>query len=138
MSSQTPNINLTLPTGLEKVSRQIINDNNTKIDTAIGALNSNINTLLTTKAEIFATGSITANSSAVIEVGRGRIYVLVCGGAYATGSMYIIFGWTAGSGRVQTVKANSAVTISIDSERKVTIASTEGISYSFVDIGAFT
>ena len=43
MSSQTPNINLTLPTGLERVSRQIINDNNTKIDTAIGTLNSNIN-----------------------------------------------------------------------------------------------
>ena len=39
MSSQTPNINLTLPTGLERVSRQIINDNNTKIDTAIGTLN---------------------------------------------------------------------------------------------------
>lgn len=36
MSSQTPNIGLTLPTGSENVSRQIINDNNTKIDTAIG------------------------------------------------------------------------------------------------------
>lgn len=43
MSSQTPNINLTLPTGAEKVSRQIINENNTKIDTAIGTLNSNMN-----------------------------------------------------------------------------------------------
>lgn len=42
MSSQTPNINLTLPTGAENVSRQIINDNNTKIDTAIGTLNSNL------------------------------------------------------------------------------------------------
>lgn len=36
MSSQTPNIGLTLPTGSENVSRQIINENNTKIDTAIG------------------------------------------------------------------------------------------------------
>ena len=42
MSSQTPNINLTLPTGVEKVSRQIINDNNTKIDTAVGTLNNNM------------------------------------------------------------------------------------------------
>lgn len=42
MSSQTPNINLTLPTGAEKVSRQIINDNNTKIDTAVGTLNDNL------------------------------------------------------------------------------------------------
>ena len=37
MSSQTPNLNLVLPVGTEKVSRQIINDNNTKIDTAVGA-----------------------------------------------------------------------------------------------------
>ena len=42
MASTTPNIGLTLPTGAEKVSRQIINDNNTKIDTAIGTLNSKI------------------------------------------------------------------------------------------------
>lgn len=42
MASTTPNIGLTLPTGAENVSRQIINDNNTKIDTAIGTLNSNI------------------------------------------------------------------------------------------------
>lgn len=37
MSSQTPNLNLVLPVGTEKVSRQIINDNNTKIDTAVGS-----------------------------------------------------------------------------------------------------
>ncbi len=36
MASTTPNIGLTLPTGSENVSRQIINENNTKIDTAIG------------------------------------------------------------------------------------------------------
>lgn len=37
MSSQTSNLNLVLPVGTEKVSRQIINDNNTKIDTAVGS-----------------------------------------------------------------------------------------------------
>lgn len=37
MSSQTPNLNLVLPVGTERVSRQIINENNTKIDTAVGA-----------------------------------------------------------------------------------------------------
>ena len=42
MATTTPNIGLTLPTGAENVSRQIINDNNTKIDTAIGTLNSNV------------------------------------------------------------------------------------------------
>ena len=36
MSSSTPNIGLTLPIGTEHVSRQIINDNMTKIDTAFG------------------------------------------------------------------------------------------------------
>lgn len=43
MASSTPNINLTLPVGSEHVSRQIINDNFTKIDTAIGALPSGQN-----------------------------------------------------------------------------------------------
>ena len=45
MSSTTPNIGLVLPVGSERVSRQIINENNTKIDTAIGALNSKIGTV---------------------------------------------------------------------------------------------
>lgn len=35
MANTTPNIGLTLPTGAEHVSRQIINDNNNKIDTAV-------------------------------------------------------------------------------------------------------
>lgn len=55
MSSQTPNLNLVLPVGTEKVSRQIINDNNTKIDTAVGSnssaianLNNNINNTIAT------------------------------------------------------------------------------------------
>lgn len=40
MATQTNNIGLTLPTGSENVSRQIVNENNTKIDTAIGDLSS--------------------------------------------------------------------------------------------------
>ena len=47
MASTTPNIGLTLPTGAENVSRQIINDNNTKIDTAIGTLNGKFTTIVT-------------------------------------------------------------------------------------------
>ena len=42
MSSSTPNIGLTLPTGGERVSRQIINENNTKIDTYAGELSEQI------------------------------------------------------------------------------------------------
>lgn len=42
MASQTPNLGLVLPVGPEHVSRQIINENNTKIDTAVGSLNSNL------------------------------------------------------------------------------------------------
>lgn len=38
MASTTPNIGLTLPTGAEKVGRQIINTNNTIIDSKIGAV----------------------------------------------------------------------------------------------------
>ena len=39
MSTSTPNIGLTLPIGVEKVSRAIINANMTKIDTAFGNMN---------------------------------------------------------------------------------------------------
>jgi len=42
MSSSTPNIGLTLPVGGENVSRQIINENNTKIDNYAGTLNSKL------------------------------------------------------------------------------------------------
>lgn len=38
MASSTTNLGLTLPVGGENVSRQIINENNTTIDSAIGAL----------------------------------------------------------------------------------------------------
>lgn len=71
MASSTPNINLTLPVGSENVSRQIINDNNTKIDTAIGAvppgndlqsqvtaLNTNINGNFATDCNSVETGKI--------------------------------------------------------------------------------
>lgn len=45
MSSQTTNIGLTLPAGSENVSRLIINENYTKIDTAVGELNERIDNL---------------------------------------------------------------------------------------------
>jgi hypothetical protein len=45
MSTQTPNLNLVLPVGAENVSRQIVNDNNTKIDTFAGTTNSAITTI---------------------------------------------------------------------------------------------
>lgn len=45
MSSSTPNIALTLPVGGEHVSRQIINDNNTKIDTYAGKVNTGLDGL---------------------------------------------------------------------------------------------
>ena len=57
MASTTPNIGLTLPVGTERVSRQTINENNTKIDQKIGPvgdtdLQTQINSLNSNKAEI--------------------------------------------------------------------------------------
>ena len=39
MATQTPNLGLTLPVGSENVSRQVINGNNTLIDTFAGGVN---------------------------------------------------------------------------------------------------
>lgn len=58
MATTTPNIGLTLPIGTENVSRQIINDNNTKIDTAIGTLNSKITNVDHAKI-VFVSASVT-------------------------------------------------------------------------------
>ena len=84
MASTTPNINLTLPTGAEKVSRQIINDNNTKIDTAIGTLNSNLAPLtngiqrITTSSTVSHTLTFSNGTVALIGVAsaNGQAYGL--------------------------------------------------------------
>ena len=81
MASTTPNIGLTLPTGAEKVSRQIINANNIIIDSKMGAvpggqnlqgeidaLNGNLSTFLA--VETFTDnnpGTFNANTSKSIE-----------------------------------------------------------------------
>lgn len=43
MATQTTNLGLTLPIGTEQVSRQVINDNMTAIDNAVGAVPSGQN-----------------------------------------------------------------------------------------------
>ena len=63
MASTTPNIGLTLPTGAEKVSRQIINDNNTKIDTAIGSLSEQMTNYVTTENQTMSNVTIPAGES---------------------------------------------------------------------------
>ena len=80
MASTTPNINLTLPTGAEKVSRQIINDNNTIIDGKMGAvpvgqnlqgeidaLNGNLSNYIKTVSKDF-TKSCTAGESGYLQL----------------------------------------------------------------------
>lgn len=45
MATTTPNLGLTLPTGVENVSRQIINENMQAIDTQLGDYPSKVNTV---------------------------------------------------------------------------------------------
>lgn len=75
MASTTPNIGLTLPTGAEKVSRQVINTNNTIIDSKMGAVPDGknlqgeidaLNSKMTTKTAV----SVTAGTNVVIDVNR--------------------------------------------------------------------
>ena len=65
MATTTPNIGLTLPIGTENVSRQIINTNNTKIDTAIGTLNSNLPKYAITST---TSGTLNANTDNTITI----------------------------------------------------------------------
>lgn len=76
MASTTPNIGLTLPTGAEKVSRQIINDNNTIIDGKMGAVPGGQNL----QGEIDALNSkITPGSWTALNSTYGVYYMKVSG-----------------------------------------------------------
>lgn len=57
MATTTPNIGLTLPSGTEQITRQVLNDDFTLIDTAVGTLNSNL--IWTVAGSIVGTNTIT-------------------------------------------------------------------------------
>ena len=80
MSSQTPNLDLVLPVGTEKVSRQIINDNNTKIDTAVGS-NSDAIANLSGYDKTAWIGNVTSidTLNALIKPGRYNYYLAISG-----------------------------------------------------------
>lgn len=84
MASTTPNIGLTLPTGAEKVSRQIINNNNTKIDTAIGTLNGN-----------FVSAAV--DMSGTMQQKFQSIFTIINGRNYATDKSYPVMLYISGS-----------------------------------------
>lgn len=68
MAIQTTNLGLTLPIGTEQVSRQVINDNMTAIDNAVGAVPSgqNLQLQVTNNAT-----EITGLKSAINSIGLG-------------------------------------------------------------------
>ena len=94
MATTTPNIGLTLPTGAENVSRQIINDNNTKIDTAIGTLNSNLTPI--------------ADRFQIIKVNSGLPKDIGVGG-YGS---FLVLGFAQGIGGVAIAVNKSSTTVS--------------------------
>ena len=61
MATQTPNIGLTLPIGTEHLSRSIVNNNNTIIDTKMGAVG---NTDLQTQVNNLNTGKVNTSDIA--------------------------------------------------------------------------
>ena len=109
MSSQTPNINLTLPTGVEKVSRQIINDNNTKIDTAIGTLNSNFIYVALSNSDYRnakLTAAFTNISARNLAIDKSYPVMLAFGGSNFTGSFTGTINLTSGGIRFLVADEN--------------------------------
>lgn len=99
MSSQTPNLNLVLPVGTEKVSRQIINDNNTKIDTAVGA-----------------------NSTAIAKVQNGLAFIV--GNTNTTGSTLAVGQFIYVKGHSTIAEGLRKVTASISANGNITTSNT--------------
>lgn len=103
MSSQTPNLNLVLPVGTEKVSRQIINDNNTKIDTAVGA-----------------------NSTAIAKVQNGLAYIV--GNSNTTGGTLAVGQFVYVKGHSTITEGLRTVTASISANGNITTSNTAACS----------
>ena len=103
MSSQTPNLNLVLPVGTEKVSRQIINDNNTKIDTAVGA-----------------------NSQAIAKVQNGLAYIV--GNTNTTGGTLAVGQFVYVKGHSTIAEGLRTVTASISANGNITTSNTSACS----------
>ena len=94
MSSSTPNLNLVLPVGGEHVSRAIINENNTKIDTFAGTANSSLNTLSEqiTKFKAVALTGQTSAQAAVQNVHNSLGDGESCCGSFVANATYGITG----------------------------------------------
>ena len=103
MSSQTPNLNLVLPIGTEKVSRQIINDNNTKIDTAVGS-----------------------NSTAIAKVQNGLAYIV--GNTNTTGGTLAVGQFVYVKGHSTIAEGLRTVTASISANGNITTSNTSACS----------
>lgn len=118
MASTTPNIGLTLPTGTEKVSRQVINTNNTKIDTAIGTLNSNFMYIFTRKYRTYT--NITIPSSEYIKVDSYSEMDV-------STDLYLISmnvrGWTGSINGVMIAKSSSGTEFYLIGEANIIISS---------------
>ena len=108
MSTTTPNIGLTIPTGTENVSRQIINGNNTLIDTAVGSINEQIGTwqVITETKTTGATGNIALDA-----VANGKQFII---SPHAVGNDAFLRLWRATSNGIwylTAVNPNTGATI---------------------------
>lgn len=83
MSSRTPNIDLVLPVGSEHVSRAIINENNTKIDTFAGTANSSLNTLSEQTGKFFGGNKQWITNAELNEYQTTGIYMISTGSTIA-------------------------------------------------------
>ena len=106
MATTTPNLGLTLPTGAEKVSRQIINDNMKKIDNSFGALslsgdwtpNFGRDTATNVTAKWYLFGSVlvvTAHWTNSHVSGQGNSYITVGTAVFGSQRAVRISNWQA-------------------------------------------
>lgn len=132
MASTTPNIGLTLPTGAEKVSRQVINDNNTIIDGKMGAvpggqnLQGEIDALNSNKFDKASTHYLGASSSVSITLKPRGTYLVGVNSNNGTG-LYTIVNYNYG-GTVTTIVNTSSVSLSMSG---VVLTVTNNVAYSF-------
>lgn len=130
MSTHTPNIGMTLPTGTENVSRQIINGNFTLIDDYCGTLNNQIGTFVPSKV---LNGSATSYSipnncrATIIGISSNEAYCYMLIVSSSSGGVVHVADVYKGSSIAYDKSVSNKLTFSTNADKMLIFASSNEI-----------
>ena len=126
------NVTIQIPEFTDQPDQRVNSNCIDKEADAINALNGKIEKCMYTQYE----GGCQSGSPATFTADNGAVYLVICSHPYGTGCAYVVYGWPAGAGRITVLLASPNTTITIDSNRLVTITTSDSaLSYKAIRIG---